>query len=386
MKSPKKNAHIQKLLKKKSQLKAISSKPKLQTMKRKPPPSINRKGSAYFRHHQFSYRLPLILLFASLLILIIAVPSLIVLPLNKSNEATEPADDFTITNESQEANQKAISVAVMRTKADVVEDVSLEDYIVGVVAAEMPATFEIEALKAQALAARTYTVNHLLANDEDSYDITDTVQHQVYKNSEELKQQWGSAYEDNMQKIKAAVEATRGEILTYEDDPIMPAYFSMSNGYTENSEDYWENELPYLRSVPSPWDLENPKLVNQETFTKAELEERLAITISEDAAEHITIARFDSGRVSQFMVEDNTFTGREIRDKLELRSTDFSVKQTNDHYIFTTKGNGHGIGMSQFGADSMAKEGKNYEEIVKHYYQGIDISTLDEAAPTLVSR
>lgn len=314
--------------------------------------------------------------------LIIAVPSLIVLPLNKNNKVTEPVDDFTITNEQQEA----ISVAVMRTKADVVEDVSLENYIVGVVAAEMPVSFEMEALKAQALAARTYTVNHLLTNDEDSYDITDTVQDQVYKNNDELKQLWGSAYEDNIQKIKAAVEATRGEILTYEDAPIMPAYFSMSNGYTENSEDYWENELPYLRSVPSPWDLENPKLVNQETFTKAELEERLGITLSSDAADHIMIARSSSGRVSQFTVEENTFTGREIRDKLELRSTDFSVKQVNDHYIFTTKGNGHGIGMSQYGANSMAKEGKSYEEIVKYYYQGIDINTLDEAVPTLVSK
>lgn len=383
MKSPKKNAHIQKLLKKKTQLKSVSSKPKFKTMKRKPPPFIKRKGSAYFQHHQLSYRLPLILLVASLFILIIAIPSLIVLPQNKNNEATEPADDFTITNEQQ---QEAISVAVMRTKADVVEDVSLENYIVGVVAAEMPVTFEMEALKAQAIAARTYTVNHLLTNDEDSYDITDTVQDQVYKNNDELKQLWGSAYEDNIKKIKAAVESTRGEILTYEDAPIMPAYFSMSNGYTENSEDYWEKELPYLRSVPSPWDLENPKLVNQETFTKAELEERLGITLSSDAADHITIARSDSGRVSQFTMDENTFTGREIRDKLELRSTDFSVKQANDHYIFTTKGNGHGIGMSQYGADSMAKEGKNYEDIVKHYYQGIDISTLDEAAPTLVSK
>src|SRR5699024_6756548 len=113
---------------------------------------------------------------------------------------------------------------------------------------------------------------------------------------------------------------------------------------------------------------------------------RRGITLSSDAADHITIARSDSGRVSQFTMDANTFTGREIRDKLELRSTDISDKQANDHYIFTTKGNGHGIGMRQYGADSMAKEGKNYEDIVKHYYQRIDISTLDEAAPTLVSK
>lgn len=381
MKSTKKKINLQKHLKKKLQSQSSFRKSTITSAKTKLTPSFKPKGSVYFRHHQYSYRLPIIISILLLLTLILVVPSLIVLPLGNKSEITESVEETTLEDE----NPEAVSVAVMRTKADVVEDVPLEDYIVGVVAAEMSADFELEAQKAQALAARTYTVSHLLGgNKEEEFDITDTVQHQVYKNNQELQQQWGSNYEANIEKIKAAVEATKGQIITYNEDPITPAYFSMSNGFTENSEDYWENEVPYLRSVPSPWDLENPKLVSQETFSKDELEKLLEVDIPNGKSNDILIARNDSGRVSEFVIEGNTFTGREVRDKLALRSSDFSVKQNNDHFIFTTKGYGHGIGMSQFGADAMAKEGKSYEEIVKYYYQGVEISTLDEAAPTLV--
>lgn len=338
-----------------------------------------RKGSVYFKHHRFSYRLPVVLLFLALLMMIVVIPTLIVMP-SGSEEATSPQEEL-----ATDDHPEAVSVAVMRTSAGVVEDVPLEEYIVGVVAAEMPAEFEVEALKAQALAARTYAVTHLFGGEEnEDYDITDTTQHQVYKNTMELQQQWGSDYEENIGKIKAAVEATHGEIITYDERPIMPAYFSMSNGYTENSEDYWENELPYLRSVPSPWELEHPKLIDQETFTKTEIEERLDISLSDAASHDISISRTDSGRVHEFVVEENTFTGRDVRDALGLRSSDFSVKQNDEHFIFTTKGNGHGIGMSQYGANAMAEEGKTYEDIIKYYYQGVEITTLEEAAPTLV--
>src|SRR5699024_4711449 len=133
-----------------------------------------------------------------------------------------------------------------------VEDVPLETYVSRVVASEMPIEFEMEALKAQALAARTYVVDVMMHDDEDGDDsalITDTTDNQVYHDDEQLKKQWGAeAYEKNMQKINQAVTETKGEILTYDDDPIFPAFFSTSNGYTENSEDYWESELPYLRS------------------------------------------------------------------------------------------------------------------------------------------
>lgn len=355
-----------------------------QLVKTKVPSAIKQRNSSYFAHHKLSYRLPVILTFFSLMLLILAIPSIIVLSFG--NKMTDTVETEEHTNQYPE-EEEAISVAVMRTKADVIEDVPLESYIVGVVAAEMPVDFEIEALKAQALAARTYAVSHLLGDDDvNEYDLTDTIQHQVYKNNQELQQLWGSAYEENIAKIREAVDATAGEIITYDDKPIMPAFFSMSNGYTENSEDYWENELAYLRSVESTWELEQPNLINQETFSAESLGELLELDLTENATPDIAISRKPSGRVEQLTVDGNTFTGREVREKLELRSSDFSVKQNNAHYIFTTKGNGHGVGMSQYGADGMAKEGRNYQEIVKHYYKDVEISNIGEAAPALVSR
>lgn len=390
MKRPGKKINTQKILKQKMKQKQNYRKLHSSPIKPKKYPSIKPKGAVYFKHHKLSYRLPILIFFLSLLLLILIIPTLIVFPsgVKKEELAEEVKEQSEEAGESEVSEEtEAISVAVMRAKTDVIENVPLEDYIVGVVAAEMPADFDIEALKAQALAARTFTVNHLLENDENAdYDITDTVQHQVYKSDEELRKQWGSAYEENIEKISSAVKATAGEILTYQDDPIMPAFFSMSNGYTENSEDYWESKLPYLRSVESPWETDNPKFLSQETFSKAELEKLLSINLGGGAENNLVIARKDSGRVDKLTVGGHSFTGREVREKLGLRSSDFSVKQNNGHFIFTTKGYGHGVGMSQYGADAMAKEGKNYEEIVKHYYQEVEIDSLNETALTLVSK
>ncbi|MHA6250691.1 stage II sporulation protein D [Oceanobacillus sp. CAU 1775] len=344
--------------------------------------AYQKKKPVTFPRRQRSYQIPAVILsFFSLLFLIVAIPSMIVLFFgNAPQEPFQSAEDRTL-----DMNDEAISVAVMRTKADKVEDIPLENYIVGVVAAEMPADFDMEAMKAQALAARTYAVSRILGGDQtDDYDLTDTIQHQVYKNDAELQQLWGDAYEKNIAKIREAVEATAGEIITYNDKPITPAYFSMSNGYTENSEDYWENEVAYLRSVESPWDLNQPKLVNQETFTMEELGKLLEVDLTDTP--DLLISRKPSGRVEQLQINGEAFTGREVREKLGLRSSDFSIKQNNTHYIFTTKGNGHGIGMSQYGADSMAKAGQTYQEILKHYYQNIEINKINDTVPALASK
>src|SRR5699024_217634 len=146
-------------------------------------------------------------------------------------------------------------VAVKRSETEEIENIGLEDYVFSVVASEMPANFEEEALKAQAVAARTYVVQKMYQSDE---AMTDTTTHQVYKNEEELKEQWQGSYEANKKKIKQAVEATAGEIILYEDEPITPTFFSMSNGYTENAEDYWGGSYPYLKSVESKWEESAP--------------------------------------------------------------------------------------------------------------------------------
>src|SRR5699024_1249324 len=141
-----------------------------------------------------------------------------------------------------------------------------------------------------------------------------------------------------------------------------PSYFSTSNGFTENSEDYWENKIPYLRSVESPWDEQSPKFLDQQIFTIDDLATVLNVELPENTYIPMDVTRTESNRVKQFTLADHTFTGRDIREKLKLQSSDFSVKQKNNHLIFTTKGYGHGVGMSQYGANGMAKDGKSYKE------------------------
>lgn len=339
---------------------------------------------------QAPWKMKSILFFTSMVMTILIIPTLIVIPFASGNELesgtleTEQNQEEVISDQAGEA----LSVAVMRSETENVETVPLETYVKGVVASEMPVgEFEMEALKAQALAARTYIVDHLLNQSETGEsDISDTVNHQVYKNEEELQKLWGKDFEANMEKLEQAVAATEGEILTYEDSPIMPAFFSTSNGYTENSEDYWDNELPYLRSVESPWDEESSKYLDQKTFTIQEVEQRLGIDLPLGNGIHIETTRTEGQRVDKLSLNDNQFSGREIREKLDLRSSDFTIEQKNSHLIFTTKGFGHGIGMSQFGANGMAKEGKSYQDIIKHYYQGVEISSVTDTAPTLVSK
>lgn len=280
-----------------------------------------------------------------------------------------------------------LQVSVKRTKTGEVEKVPLEQYVLSVVASEMPAEFEIEALKAQAVAARTYVVNHLIhQNDEENPLITDTTEHQVYKNDDELKAIWGKDYHWKLDKIQKAIVETKNEIITYESAPITPTFFSMSNGYTENAEDYWGNELPYLKSVESKWEENLPKFIEQKVFSKDEISKKLNVFLSLGEDIPIKIERTKSNRVSQLSINNETFSGREVREKLGLRSNDFTIQQKNEHLIFTTKGNGHGVGMSQYGANGMAKEGKDYKEILFHYYQDVELNTINDVAPTLVAK
>src|SRR5690625_1657553 len=352
-----------------------------------------------FRNSSSTWKLPSILFLASLITIILVITTLIVVPIDKdkgnesaATEKAEPEAEAEPESESEStaessAAEDTFSVAVMRSNTEQIEDVSLENYVAGVVSSEMPADFEMEALKAQALTARTYIVNHLLHQDNpEGSNVTDTVQHQVYKNEEELRQQWGKDFQWKMDKVNKAVAATQGEIITYDNAPITPSFFSTSNGFTENSEDYWDNELPYLRSVKSDWDKDSPKYLDQQVFTIGQIESTLGIDLPADSEIPIEETRTKSKRISELKLADHTFSGRDIREKLELQSSDFTIEQKDNHLIFTTKGFGHGIGMSQYGANGMAKEGKKYEDIVNYYYQDIEVNSITETAPTLVAK
>lgn len=335
-------------------------------------------------------KFPIVLSTFSLIILILIVPTLIVIPFGKENEVEE-VENITATNEETEVVIKEtapdVSVAVMRHQSNEIKDIPLEEYVIGVVAAEMGADFEIEALKAQGIAARTYIVNHLLSKaNEKNVSVSDTTSDQVYKDEAELRKAWGSSYHEKLEKLTHAVYATEGKIITYLDTPIFPAYFSTSNGFTENSEEYWDNELPYLRSVKSIWDEDSPRFLDQKTFSAEEVGQKLGIDVTPNNLISMEITRTQSDRVNELKIGDTSFTGREVREKLNLQSSDFNIDQNNGHLIFTTRGYGHGIGMSQYGANGMAKEGMGYQDIIKYYYQDVEISTLTETVPTLVTK
>ena len=323
----------------------------------------------------------IIIVIVLLLLAVFIVPSLLVLPFSekvsgKLKERIETWDLLALLEETS-----PLEVSVYRSAKDEVEELPLEKYVLGVVASEMPADFEEEALKAQALTARTVIVKQLLSDTEigllKGADIGDTEQYQVFKNEEELREQWGLNYRKNIQKISEAVYETRGQIITYDDKPITAAYFSTSNGYTENSESYWSQAYPYLKSVASPWDVESPKFEDQVTIPVKEFEEKLGVTLKGDQVGEI-LERTQGNRVARVKIGDKEFTGREIRERLNLRSTDFTWERIGDDIIITTKGFGHGIGMSQYGANGMAKEGKTYEEIIQYYYQGVEIQDLSQ--------
>lgn len=307
----------------------------------------------------------------------------------RSSQATEEmTDEQNQTSETSsstpfELPAEAQSVSVFRSTTEMIEEVPLEEYIVGVVASEMPASYEMEALKAQALTARTYYIRQILDGADlhlpDGADVTDTVMHQVFNNDDELKENWGSDYEWMMPRIREAVYETEGQVITYNDEPITATFFSTSNGYTENSEEYWENEIPYLRSVESPWDMESPRYKDEREMSATEFQELLEVSVPEGGVGEI-VSRTTGGRVAEVAIGDKTFTGREIRDALGLDSSDFDWSRNGDTIVIETRGWGHGVGMSQFGADGMAKSGSSYRDIIHYYYQDVSI---EEAAIVL---
>jgi stage II sporulation protein D len=275
-----------------------------------------------------------------------------------------------------------IQIAVYRTSSKTIENVPLESYIRGVVASEMPAEFELEALKAQALAARTYIIRRLV--DKDLSDapegsiVTDTEKHQVYQSETELQERWGIEYERKISRINQAINETVGQVLTYEGRPINATYFSTSNGYTENSEDYWSTALPYLRSVASPWDKDSPRYKEQikmgiEDFQKYLGINNIALPAGTNQSFGEVLSRTTGNRINQIQIGDQIFTGKEVRELLDLSSSDFEWKLENSEIIISTIGWGHGVGMSQWGANGMAAEGHTYEQIVKYYYKDVQI-------------
>lgn len=292
---------------------------------------------------------------------------------NKVN--TNKVQNKTETNIKNEQENKleikedanATYVTINRKNGSILK-IELEEYIIGVVGAEMPAGFHNEALKAQAIIARTYALNAI----ENNKPLTDDSRTQNYKTNEELKKTWGSSYNTYYNKIKKAVESTRGMYLTYKGKIIDAVYHSTSNGKTEDAKYVWGNSMPYLVPVESPYDNTNKSIVYDKFITYEELSNKLGIVFNKET--NIEIVNKTTGdRVETLNINDVNYTGVDIRNLLGLRSADFKINKDNNGITFTTTGFGHGVGLSQYGANGMAKNGYNYEAILKHYYTGVSL-------------
>ena len=262
-------------------------------------------------------------------------------------------------------------------------EVPVRDYVIGAVCAEMPASFSDEALKAQAVAAHTYAERQRLREKTSptpelcGADFSNDVSHyQGYFTRGQAEKFFGDNFEESYAKISSAVDDVLPCILTYGGEPIIPAFHSMSSGKTESAENMWGTAVDYLVPVDSPSDLSAPKYLQQERFGSEELKTALeaafpGIKLEGEMSGWVDIAETSpSGTVLSVRVGDRTVCGSDIRTALSLRSACFEVRCDGDEAVFTTRGFGHGVGMSQYGADSMAEEGSTWRDILAHYYPG----------------
>ena len=277
------------------------------------------------------------------------------------------------------------SIKLFHAESGEVEELPLDEYLYGVVSAEMPASFELEALKAQATVARTYTIyqiqnngqKHEGANICDSYACC-----QAWISQDERFSKWEeSEREANWQKIVQSVNETVGKIITYQGNPINAFFHSNSGGVTESSVNIWGGiEYPYLKSVETSGEDSYSQYNSEVIFTKDELINKIKethqdIQVNWEEENAIQIQEYtDSGRVRTIKFGNISIAGTEARTILGLKSTNFVIGYQDDKVIFTVKGYGHGVGMSQTGADSLAKQGSGYEDIIKHFYTGVEIS------------
>lgn len=276
-----------------------------------------------------------------------------------------------ITKEVEEPEAQLCYVEIVVTGVD--KPIPLEEYVVGVVAAEMPVTFSEEALKAQAVAARTYA---LRTTENGKKPIAADVSSQVYSSEKKREERWGKEFKRNERKVRAAVEATAGDIITYGDEMIAAMFFSTSNGQTETAQNFSGSDVPYLQSVESPGEGDVAANVKRKTELKlTEWNKKIGSKWSDDRFKSLQLVRNDTGRVQKVLSTEFQASGREMRDLLGLASTDFDIAfdVTNRIVHVTTNGYGHGVGMSQYGAEAYAQKGWTAEKILLHYYSGTKI-------------
>lgn len=283
---------------------------------------------------------------------------------------------------SSESKRHEVIKTVRLWHNNTVTTLPLEEYLYGVVAGEMPASFHEEALKAQAVAARTYTVNRSRFKNPEhpDADVCSNPAHcKAYLSPDELRGKFKNN-PDAMTKIQASVDATKGEIMLYNGEPISAVFHSTSNGMTENSKDVWGGDVPYLVSVVSQGEEESPRYTQTKQFSPEEFRQKINagnknVSFSNNPCNWFgTPERNESGSVRTVSICGVPFSGTEIRTLLDLRSATFEISANEQTIQIVTRGYGHGVGMSQYGANYLAKNGYTYEQILKKYYTGIKLA------------
>lgn len=275
------------------------------------------------------------------------------------------ADNTSVNNTT---NSSVSEITVYRLNGSVIK-LNMTDYLIGVVSSEMPASFNLEALKAQSVLARTYA----LKAKQTEKKLTDTVSTQSYIDIDQMKNKWGNSFNTYYNKIKNAVENTNGEYLSYNGNYIEALYHSTNNGKTESSLDVFGNYYPYLISVSSEYDKNASSYLRTINMPIDTISNKLGLNLNNDSVISI-LSYTDGGNIKEININGNNFSGKKVRELLGLRSTDFDISISDNNANITTRGYGHGVGMSQYGANGMANARYNYKDILSHYYPGTTLT------------
>lgn len=340
-----------------------------------------------------------IIALAGVVVLSISLPIFISVVSYGDKEEVKIEKNITVSNESKDKQSKKIvsyetidkespKIKVYNHILGKTQDMDMEEYLCGVLSGEMSPSFELEALKAQAVAARTFVIYKQEQGNPSKHSdapVCTNYEHcQEYKSAEQLEKTNGEKWmKESYSKIQQAVRETKGQIITYDKKAIQPLYFSTSSGKTENSEEVFSAQYPYLKSVESKYDTISPKFESEVKVSREEFANYInksysgaGLTASNLDNQVKIIDRSNGGATNNIKIGNKELTGRDIRRIFKLNSANFDINFDDKDAIFKVKGYGHGVGMSQWGAEGMAQEGYKYYDILLHYYTGTEIKDI----------
>lgn len=328
------------------------------------------------------------LFFSFLILILMIIAPMCIIKSMPIQAITEEGNSVSINEDNNlitiEGNDK---IKVYITKEERIEEIPIEEYVKSVVSGEMLVSFNEEALKAQAIAARTYVMSKRLKPCEiaEGGDVCDTTHCQVYISKSERLEKWGVKGEEYWDKISKAVDETKGKVLTYNNELVLyPQYFSTSSGMTENAVDVFSNDVPYLVSTESKGEEIAPKYETEFSFNINEFVNNInnkyqdaELTVDNLSGNIEIISRSDAGGIKEIRFGKTNVKGSDFRLAFGLSSTNFEYSIDGENIVFKCRGYGHGVGMSQWGANVMGNNGSNFEEILKHYYKGTDLKIIE---------